>query len=760
MTRGRKHKFIVVILVALPLFGWLLTLTSPKVQAANAGDVVINEIMYHASSDLDNDDYLELYNVTGSTINLDGWCFTAGITLCFNSSHSIAANSYIVVSRSTAQTQATYGVTPLAQYTGNLSNSGETVSLTDNNSNLIDTVTYGEAPPWPPVADGDGPSLELKATHLDNTEPENWGASITPTPGSENSIAGLALPTISNVSDPNNITAGNTVTVTATIQNEQSASLVYKVMFGNDVTLQMFDDGAHGDGAANDNVFGAQIPAQSAGQLVRFRVEATNPDGTATKPSNDDSIDYYGYAVQNSAVTASAPILQWFIEDDDYDTLYANENTSNRYNCVLVYGNDVYDNSEVRLKGNNTRPMPKKGFKFYLPGGYTIQLAGAERATDEFHMNADFTSQNIAKVPTLWWVAKQTGLPTPDVITTRLQKNGQFEGTYNFIDKFEKQWREDTGFDDGQLFEDFAEIVDGADNLNDLQTWRDNMVQDSRTTDGRNYILDNINIPAMMNVMAFPALTHHHDHTITHNLLQFKDDNTERWSVLHWDFDLALVDPANPKTLIGIYDDYGYHHERWYMYPIYDQPDLRQAYLRRLRTLVDELYVSDAFKNKYQELTDRYADIVALDLQKWGTDMRRTAEADLAMLERQRTSLLVHLRQEWGVPGAQTDSERQSISIAEVSTDINPANEYIRLENSSSAAVDLSDWQIEGVNYTLPKGTVVPGTSSIYLLHNDAGYRASNPSVLVAGEYQQSLGFFGNLTLKTNAGQVIDIHGY
>lgn len=760
----RRNKYLALFLAVItPMMGAILWYTATA-RAASPGDIVINEIMYNPASGLDNDDYLELYNTTNATINLNGWCFSAGVTLCFTNSHEIAAHSYAVVSRNTAQTQTTYGVTPLALYTGNLSNGGEAVTLLDASLTVIDTVTYSDSSPWPSTPDGSGPSLELKNTSLDNSDPVNWAASVgAPTPSAENSVVGQNLPTISNVSDPNNVTAGSTVTVTATIDDEQTASLVYKVMFGSEVTVPMFDDGAHGDGAAGNNVFGGQIPAQTAGQLVRFRVDATNTDGTASKPSTDDTINYYGYAVQDPAVaTTNAPILQWFIEDADYDTMYDNANSVDRYNCILVYGNDVYDNSQVRLKGNNTLPMPKKSFKFYLPDGYTIRLEGAERAVDEFHFNADYTSQNIAKVPTLWWVAKQVGLPAPDIIPTRLQRNGAFEGAYNFIDKFEKQWRNDTGYDDGELYEDFSQVVSGADDLSNLQAWRDNMVQDSRTAAGRNYILDNNNIPAMLNAMVFPPLVFHHDHTITHNILSYRDNATERWSVLHWDFDLALVDPAGPKTLIGVYDDYGYHQERWYIYKIYDQPDLRQAYLRRLRTLVDELYSSDTFKNKYQELTNKYADIAALDLIKWpnDTDQRRPIAADLAMLERQKTELLAHLRQPWGVPESQTNAERQSVSIAEVNTDANSANEYIRLDNASGSAVDISDWYVEGVNYQLPKGSVIPGHSSIYLLKDDLGYRTLHDSVLVAGQYQQGLGFFGSLTLKTNENQVIDSRGY
>jgi arylsulfatase A-like enzyme/phosphodiesterase/alkaline phosphatase D-like protein len=44
----------------------------------------------------------------------------------------------------------------------------------------------------------------------------------------------------------------------------------------------MWDDGLHGDGAAGDGVYGAQIPAQPAGSSIAYSVTATYSDNTAT----------------------------------------------------------------------------------------------------------------------------------------------------------------------------------------------------------------------------------------------------------------------------------------------------------------------------------------------------------------------------------------------------------------------------------------------------------------------------------------------
>src|SRR5205814_6846245 len=40
--------------------------------------------------------------------------------------------------------------------------------------------------------------------------------------------------------------------------------------------VTMFDDGAHNDGAANDGVYGAVLPAQPNGSVVEFYVQASD----------------------------------------------------------------------------------------------------------------------------------------------------------------------------------------------------------------------------------------------------------------------------------------------------------------------------------------------------------------------------------------------------------------------------------------------------------------------------------------------------
>ena len=71
-------------------------------------------------------------------------------------------------------------------------------------------------------------------------------------------------------------------------------------------TIPMYDDGTHGDGAAGDHVYGAQIPAQVTGTTVKYYVTATdNTSQTTTDPSGAPTTTY-SYTV---GATPTAPTI-------------------------------------------------------------------------------------------------------------------------------------------------------------------------------------------------------------------------------------------------------------------------------------------------------------------------------------------------------------------------------------------------------------------------------------------------------------------
>ena len=77
------------------------------------------------------------------------------------------------------------------------------------------------------------------------------------------------------------------ILVTAKISGDNGVSSVYLYgstgLAGNFSPIEMFDDGNHDDGQANDGLYGCYIPAQNEGVRVRFYIEATAANSVKTK---------------------------------------------------------------------------------------------------------------------------------------------------------------------------------------------------------------------------------------------------------------------------------------------------------------------------------------------------------------------------------------------------------------------------------------------------------------------------------------------
>ncbi len=165
--------------------------------ASKLWPVVINEIMYHPVSDSDNDEYIELYNRTGSPVDISGWKLQDGISYKFPDNTEIPAHSYVVVAENATNLIAKYAQlddsNTFGNYGGSLSDGGETIRLSmvddlisTNGSGLVvtnffsipvDEVTYVDGGRWGQWSDGGGSSLELIDPDADNRQPASWADS-------------------------------------------------------------------------------------------------------------------------------------------------------------------------------------------------------------------------------------------------------------------------------------------------------------------------------------------------------------------------------------------------------------------------------------------------------------------------------------------------------------------------------------------------------------------------------------------------------
>ncbi|MDB6071871.1 MAG: hypothetical protein JWL81_3042, partial [Verrucomicrobiales bacterium] len=135
-------------------------------------------------------EFIELKNTGTQSIDLTGVSFAlgqpfsiAGVTPSAYTfgALSLAAGEYIVLTENTALFRGIYGNGPrLAPdwTSGNLSNSGEQITLLDASGNAIHDFSYGTAAPWPVAANGGGPSMEVINLNGDYSQGTNWRAGI------------------------------------------------------------------------------------------------------------------------------------------------------------------------------------------------------------------------------------------------------------------------------------------------------------------------------------------------------------------------------------------------------------------------------------------------------------------------------------------------------------------------------------------------------------------------------------------------------
>ena len=209
----------------------------PTLGASNAGPrvgpVVITEINYHP--DLEGDQFVELKNITGQAVPLYDPAFPTntwrlnGLGFAFPTNLVLASHQFLLlVATNPALFRAKYGVpetTPvLGPWSGGLQHNGERLELQqpdmpDTNGLAyitVDAVRYNDKAPWPPAADGGGPSLNRQADAAYGNEPTNWTAAA-PTPGGP-PVSGF-LPAITQQPQPAAVAAFRTASFTVVAES-------------------------------------------------------------------------------------------------------------------------------------------------------------------------------------------------------------------------------------------------------------------------------------------------------------------------------------------------------------------------------------------------------------------------------------------------------------------------------------------------------------------------------------------------------------
>lgn len=226
--------------------------------------------------------------------------------------------------------------------------------------------------------------------------------------------------------------AGEVANITAVIGAGSAVSgvnLYYASGFvGNFTKAQMFDDGAHNDGASGDGTFGAEIPGFGNGEYVRFYIEAlaNNTAKTATYFPKGAEYDVFVYKIGVTAYFDSPVVVNEIMasnestqadedgEFDDWIELYNNsadpvdisgwhltDNFSNLAKWTFPDGTTIPGNGYLIVWADEDGSQSGLHANFKLSGsGENVYLLDADqRIGQEVEFGEQETDMGYARVP-------------------------------------------------------------------------------------------------------------------------------------------------------------------------------------------------------------------------------------------------------------------------------------------------------------------------------------------------------------------------
>jgi len=171
--------------------------------AASPENLVVSEIHYHPTDptaeemaqnpgiSADDFEWIEIHNISTSSVDLSGTSFVEGIIFDFPLQTAIAPGGYLVLAANPMAFALRYPevAIPLGPMQGSLSSAGERLQIVAADGTSLASFSYRDD--WHPLSDGEGFSLNLADELQIPTDYENaraWGASLAQngTPGAPN----------------------------------------------------------------------------------------------------------------------------------------------------------------------------------------------------------------------------------------------------------------------------------------------------------------------------------------------------------------------------------------------------------------------------------------------------------------------------------------------------------------------------------------------------------------------------------------------
>ncbi|MDG1070191.1 MAG: lamin tail domain-containing protein [Akkermansiaceae bacterium] len=478
----------------------------------------------------------------------------------------------------------------------------------------------------------------------------------TPTPNAANTGGQAAGPVFGTVTENPPQPTGGDLTVTAQISGSadpvSTVAVYYRLAFGGETQLAMADDGVAPDAAAGDGVYTANIPASALqnGEMTRWRFAATDTSGAQTKePAFRDPVDshqYFGTVQADPTITTNLNVLDWFIQNPSGAT-----NTTGTTGAVYYKG-EFYDNVHFNRHGQSTGGFIKKSYNLDFNKTQRFLWSDEAPRVADIDLLTNWADKSKVRHPLAWEIMRESGVNAHFAFTIRVEQNGQFFSTADFVEDGDDIYLERAGLNpNGAMYKVYGNRLNKdqgntgysgvekknrkSENNDDLQALIDGL--DLTGAALENYMRDNIDIPKTINMLAANSVIRNIDMHSKNWYIYRDTGKTDEWAILPWDLDLSQGRVWNSQNTY--FDNNVYTNglvvtgnSIRLVSHLFNNSETRAMIHRRIRTLADEFLQPEStplVDRWYERRLDEQAALIddplmaksdaQRDFEKWGS---------------------------------------------------------------------------------------------------------------------------------------------
>lgn len=415
--------------------------------------------------------------------------------------------------------------------------------------------------------------------------------------------------------------------VSSTINAVSTVQVAYRIMWGVETLVTMVDNGIAPDLFAGDKIYTANIPTTgiTAGQMIRWRIVAKDSANTTTTDplfidldgiAGQDTDQYYGTVAPDAGYTTGLPVLHWFVETPaNADTVSPGTRAS-----VFFLGK-FYDYVFVNLHGQSTQGFPKKSYNLNFNKDNRFKWKEGEKEIRSMNFLSNYADKSKLR-NTLAWAAwadsKHAASHFAQQLHVRRATSSeamQFFSLADMVEDGNEEYLERCGLDkDGALYKMYNSLegstAPGAEKKtrefednSDLQALVTGINSSRTTSQRRQYLYDNVNVPALINFCVVHSLIANTDWGHKNYYVYRDSVGTGEWFALPWDQDLSF---GHSWWGAQNYFDDEIHSQGTFpsggggnhlMSLVYGVPELNDMFVRRSRTLMDQILISAVATN-------------------------------------------------------------------------------------------------------------------------------------------------------------------